>query len=84
MIRCIEGHIFDADKSAKCPICGWTPQQKAASKSKLPLDKQSASLRQLLTSLFHAVRAVFNTLTVKTDDLLKSTGIPVRPAFLPG
>jgi hypothetical protein len=66
MIRCIEGHVFDADKHGKCPECGWAPK-KLARKDKRA-DGSGVSLGQLLGSMF-------DTLTAGIDRLLKYIGV---------
>ncbi len=77
MIRCIEGHVFDAEKSDKCPTCGWQAPPKGASQDKPPPQKQAASLGQVLG-------AAFNSLTALVDRLLGAAGIAVRPGVSTG
>lgn len=70
MIRCIEGHVFDAGKHARCPECGWVPD-KAAKKSKR---REEGSM-----SLGEMAGAVFAALTGFVDRLLGATGIKAKP-----
>jgi hypothetical protein len=71
MVRCIEGHVFDAEQSDKCPTCGWTAPPKAADQDQQAQVKPAASLGQSL-------RAVFNSLIALTDSLLRAVGLPTN------
>jgi hypothetical protein len=71
MIRCIEGHVFDADKHDKCPECGWAPK-KAAKKEKRGSDDGVS------------VGALFASLVAVVDRLLQSAGMKVSPQVSAG
>jgi hypothetical protein len=77
IIRCIEGHVFDAEEADKCPVCGWTPPLKGANKAKLSKNAQRLSPIQS----FHSA---FQRLTALMDSLLKIAGIPIRPGVSAG
>lgn len=73
MIRCIEGHVFDADTQTKCPQCGWEP----SAKKEKPTQAAKASA-------LAPVGALFGALINAVDKLLGMVGLRNKLGLAPG
>lgn len=77
MIRCIEGHVFDAEKTEKCPTCGWKAPPKGAAQKKPAQAKSGGSPGAVLG-------AAFNSIVALVDRLLGAVGISAKPGVSTG
>lgn len=75
MIRCIEGHVFDADSHAKCPSCGWTPKKTA---------KKQKRGEEAGVSFAQRIAAVFNGSIGAVERGLGAVGIKDKPGLAAG